>query len=382
MRKIVFLALTFLLGTTHLFSQVQQTPSSTEIYHQLEKLNFLGTALYVAAHPDDENTGMISYLSNEVNARVGYISLTRGDGGQNLIGTEIRELLGVIRTEELLEARKVDGGHQFFSRANDFGYSKHPDETFEIWDKEEVLSDLIYVIRKFKPDVIINRFDHRSSGNTHGHHTASAMLSVEAFDKANEKDVFPQQVSKVGTWQPKRMFFNTNWWFFGSQERFDKIDKTKYFKVDVGNYYPMFGSSNTEISSISRSKHRSQGFGTDGKRGTDVNFLEPIKGEFDLKKDRSFFAGIDTTWNRVEGGEKIGEILREVQKNFDFKKPSASLPGLLKAYEMIQTLKDDHWREIKTEEIKEIILACSGLYLQTTTPERLVTKNQDRKSVV
>lgn len=358
------------------YTQVQKTPTATEIYHKIEKLNFLGTVLYVAAHPDDENTAMISYLSNQVKARVGYISLTRGDGGQNLIGSEIRELLGVIRTEELLEARKVDGGHQFFSRANDFGYSKHPDETFEIWDKEEVLSDLIYVIRKFKPDVIINRFDHRSSGNTHGHHTASAMLSVEAFDKANEKDVFPQQVSKVGTWQPKRMFFNTNWWFFGSQERFDKIDKTKYFKVDVGNYYPMFGSSNTEISSISRSKHRSQGFGTDGKRGTDVNFLEPIKGEFDLKKDRSFFAGIDTTWSRVEGGEEIGEILKEVQKNFDFKKPSASLLGLLKAYEMIQTLEDNHWREIKTEEIKEIILACSGLYLQTTTPERLVTKNQ------
>ena len=179
------------------YSQVQKTPTSAEIYHKIEKLNFFGTVLYVAAHPDDENTALISYLSNQEKARVGYISLTRGDGGQNLIGAEIRELLGVIRTEELFEARKVDGGYQFFSRANDFGYSKHPDETFEIWNKEEVLNDLIYVIRKFKPDVIINRFDHRTSGNTHGHHTASAMLSVEAFDKVNDPTVFPEHLQNL-----------------------------------------------------------------------------------------------------------------------------------------------------------------------------------------
>lgn len=358
------------------YSQVQKTPTSAEIYHKIEKLNFFGTVLYVAAHPDDENTALISYLSNQEKARVGYISLTRGDGGQNLIGAEIRELLGVIRTEELFEARKVDGGYQFFSRANDFGYSKHPDETFEIWNKEEVLNDLIYVIRKFKPDVIINRFDHRTSGNTHGHHTASAMLSVEAFDKVNDPTVFPEHLQNLEVWQPKRMFFNTNWWFFGSQERFNKIDKSKFFTVDVGNYYPMFGSSNTEISSLSRSKHRSQGFGTDGKRGSDVNFLEPIKGKFDLKKDTSLFAGINTTWERVEGGAKIGRILQEVQNNFDFKNPSASVTELLKAYELIKTLDDKHWREVKLQEIKEIILDCTGLYLQTTTSEEFITRGQ------
>ena len=170
-----------------LFAQKPQKLTSNQIYEKIQKLNFLGTALYIAAHPDDENTRLIAFLANKLKARTGYLSLTRGDGGQNLIGPEIRELLGVIRTQELLAARSVDGGEQLFSRANDFGYSKHPDETLEIWNKEAVLSDVVWAIRTFKPDVIINRFDHRTPGTTHGHHTASAMLGVEAFDIANDK---------------------------------------------------------------------------------------------------------------------------------------------------------------------------------------------------
>ena len=172
----------FLLVSFQISSQKPTKLSSNEIYEKIQKLNFLGTALYIAAHPDDENTRLISYLSNHVKARTGYLSLTRGDGGQNLIGSEIRELLGVIRTQELLAARRIDGGEQFFTRANDFGYSKHPEETLDIWDKEKVLSDVVWAIRTFKPDVIINRFNHRTPGTTHGHHTTSAMLSLEAFD--------------------------------------------------------------------------------------------------------------------------------------------------------------------------------------------------------
>ena len=370
MKRIILFSL--LISFNYAYSQTPQHSSSVKIYNKIEKLNFLGTVLYVAAHPDDENTAMISYLSNKVHARVGYMSLTRGDGGQNLIGHEMRELLGVIRTEELLAARRIDGGNQFFSRANDFGYSKNPEETFNIWDKKDVLGDLVYVIRKFQPDVIINRFDHRSPGTTHGHHTGSAMLSVEAFDLTNDKTQYPDQLKTVGTWQAKSMFFNTNWWFFGSQEKFDKVDKSKYFQVDIGNYYPMRGFSNTEISSLSRSQHKSQGFGMEGNRGVYVNYLELIKGDFDVRS-HSFFNGIDTTWNRVEGGAAIGEILAQVQKNFSFENPSAVIPQLLKAYQLIIKLKDDHWREIKTEEIKEIILDCAGMYLQSATSEELAT---------
>ena len=284
--------------TASLFAQQPQKPTASEIYHDLQQLNFLGSAMYIAAHPDDENTRLISYLVNDVNARTAYLSLTRGDGGQNLIGPEIRELLGVIRTQELLAARRTDGGQQYFTRANDFGYSKHPDETLAIWNKDEVLSDVVRAIRKFKPDVIINRFDHRSPGSTHGHHTSSAMLSVEAFDLVNNPNSYPQTAKEYGTWQPKRLFFNTSWWFYGSQEKFDKADKTNLVEVQTGNYYPALGLTNGEIASLSRSKHKTQGFGSTGTRGNQTEYLEFLKGDFE-KGNNNIFEGIDTTWNRV-----------------------------------------------------------------------------------
>ena len=173
MKKLLLSISEIFLISVSIFSQKPQKLTSNQIFEKIQKLNFLGTALYIAAHPDDENTRLIAYLANNVKARTGYLSLTRGDGGQNLIGPEIRELLGVIRTQELLAARRVDGGEQMFTRANDFGYSKHPDETLKIWNKDEVLSDVVWAIRTFKPDVIINRFNHRTPGTTHGHHTTS-----------------------------------------------------------------------------------------------------------------------------------------------------------------------------------------------------------------
>jgi LmbE family N-acetylglucosaminyl deacetylase len=354
----------FLLSSFIVFGQRPQKPNAVEIYHQIEKLNFLGSVLYVAAHPDDENTRLISYLSNEKNARTGYLSLTRGDGGQNLIGPELRELLGVIRTQELIEARKIDGGEQLFSRANDFGYSKTPDETLQIWDKEQVLSDVIWAIRKFQPDVIINRFDHRSPGTTHGHHTASAMLSMEAFDKTNDASVFPNQLQYVATWQPKRVFFNTSWWFYGNKEKFEKADKTNLSKLQIGVYYEQFGKSNQEIAALSRSCHQSQGFGNTGTRGEEDEYLEFLKGE-SLNDKTNLFEGIDTTWNRVKGGNAIGTILESVQKNFDFKNPEASIAELVKAYALIQKLEDNHWKTIKSEEIKKIIAGCAGLFMES-----------------
>jgi LmbE family N-acetylglucosaminyl deacetylase len=343
--------------------QQAQKPNSVEIYNQIQKLNFLGSVLYLAAHPDDENTRLISYFANEKKAQTAYLSLTRGDGGQNLIGPELRELLGVIRTQELIEARKIDGGQQLFSRANDFGYSKNPDETLEIWDKNQVLSDVVWAIRKFQPDVIINRFDHRSPGSTHGHHTSSAMLGYEAFDKVNDPSVFPEQLQFVTTWQPKRLFFNTSWWFYGSKEKFEKANKSDLVQFQMGVYYPALGKSNQEIAALSRSRHQSQGFGVTGTRGEESEYLELLKG--DTTKDKSnVFEGIDTSWNRLKGGKAIGDILYAVEKRFDFKNPSASVPELVKAYDLIQKLEDNHWKVIKLEEIKKIIAACVGLYLE------------------
>ena len=372
MQHFKFKAFLILLFTIQLVNAQQPNkPNSVEIYHQIEKLNFLGTVLYIAAHPDDENTRLISYLSNEKNARTGYLSLTRGDGGQNLIGPELRELLGVIRTQELIEARKIDGGEQFFTRANDFGFSKNPDETLQIWDKNQVLSDVIWVIRNFKPDVIINRFDHRSPGTTHGHHTSSAMLSVEAFDKVNDASIFPEQLKLTTAWQPKRLFFNTSWWFYGSKEKFDAADKSNLSNLQIGVYYDQFGKSNQEIAALSRSRHQSQGFGSTGTRGEEVEYLEFLKGDA-LQDKTNIFEGIDTTWNRVKNGKEIGTILSNVQQNFDFKNPSASVPELLKAYVLIEKLEDEHWRTIKLEELKKIIAACTGLYLEAVADNQEV----------
>ena len=362
MKKLLRFVFVFLVSYQALYAQKPQKLSSNEIYENIQKLNFLGTALYVAAHPDDENTRLIAYLANEVHARTGYLSLTRGDGGQNLIGPEIRELLGVIRTQELLAARNVDGGEQLFTRANDFGYSKHPDETLEIWDKDKVLSDVVWAIRTFKPDVIINRFNHRTPGTTHGHHTTSAMLSVEAFDMVNDKTVFADQLKYTTIWQPKRLFFNTSSWFY--RNRKDFLNASRGFtKLDVGVYYKMKGLSNNEIASTASSQHLSQGFGRLNVRGSQDEYLEFLKGDA-LKDKNDIFSGINTTWNRVEGGGEIGDILYNIEENFNFKNPSVHVPKLLEAYNLIKDLKDEHWKNIKQQEIISIIESCMGLYLE------------------
>ena len=376
MKKTTLFVISFLFICASLVAQKPKKLSSNQIYEKLQKLNFLGTALYVAAHPDDENTRLIAYLANHVKARTGYLSLTRGDGGQNLIGSEIRELLGVIRTQELLAARSVDGGEQLFSRANDFGYTKHPDETHKIWDKEKVLSDVVWAIRTFKPDVVINRFNHRTPGTTHGHHTSSAMLSVEAFDKVADSLQFPDQLQYTNTWQPKRLFFNTSWWFYGSQEKFNAAtkDNPNFMSVDVGVYYPLKGLSNNELASIASSQHLCQGFGRLTTRGSQNEYLELLKG--DAPKDaKDIFAGINTTWNRIEGGGDIGDILYEVEQNFNFVEPSKHLPQLLEAYKLIKNLEDEHWKSIKEKQLLEIIEACAGLYLEASAISSTATPN-------
>lgn len=364
------LAILFISHSTK--GQQPKKSNAVEIYSQIQKLNFLGSVLYIAAHPDDENTRLISYLSNETKARTGYLSMTRGDGGQNLIGPQLRELLGVIRTQELLEARKIDGGEQFFTRANDFGFSKNPTETLKIWDQDKVLSDIVWTIRKFQPDVIINRFDHRTSGNTHGHHSASAILSVESFDLANNSKAYPEQLKEVETWQTKRLFFNPSWWFYGSKEKFDAADKSNFLTISTGVFYQSLGKSNQEIAALSRSCHKSQGFGSAGSRGEDVDYLELIKGK-SLTNKTSIFEGIDTTWNRVKRGKSIGDLIRKIETEFDFKNPAASVPELVNAYLMIQSLDENHWKPIKLQEIKEIIASCSGLYLEAVAENQEVT---------
>lgn len=376
MNRLHLLSLCILLLTTLALPAPAQAPkkmTSAEIYEAIQRLNVLASVLYVAAHPDDENTNFISYLSNERHYDARYLSLTRGDGGQNLIGTEIRELLGVLRTEELLAARRIDGGKQFFSRANDFGYSKNPEETLRLWDKQEVLSDVVWAIRKFQPDVVINRFSHTTERPNHGQHTASAQLSLEAFDLAGDKNAFPEQLAYTSVWKPKRQFLNTSWWFYGSQEAFDKIDKSNLTSLDIGAYYPALGKSNREIAAESRSQHRCQAMGTMGERGSSVEYFELLKGD---KPQSDILDGINTTWTRVEGGAPIGKILMEVQQNYNFVNPAASVPKLVQAYQLIHSLPDSYWKDVKLSEIREVIRACLGLYIEAIAADYSATPGE------
>lgn len=366
----------FFLFSIRINAQAPVQPTSADLYEQIQQLQVLGSVLYVAAHPDDENTRMISYLANEMKVNTAYLSLTRGDGGQNLIGTEIQELLGVLRTQELMAARRIDNGNQLFSRANDFGYSKHPDETLEIWDRETVLGDAVWAIRNWQPDVIINRFDHRTAGKTHGHHTASAIIGMEAFDLAGKKTSYPNQLKYVDTWQPKRIYMNTSWWFYGSREKFAEADKSNMAEIDIGVFYPIKGESNNEIAARSRSEHRCQGMGNIGQRGSQMEYLEHLKGKKPSEKN-NIFDGIDITWNRVKGGKKIGEKLAKIEQDFNFAKPQLSLPALMEVYKDISKLKDGYWKRVKIAEAKKLIQGSIGLFAEAIASDYSATPGDD-----
>ncbi len=350
-------------------------PNAAELHDAIKRLGVLGSVLYVAAHPDDENQRFISYCANEKRLHTTYLSLTRGDGGQNLIGAEFGEALGVLRTQELLMARAIDGGHQRFSRANDFGFSKNPEETLRIWDKDAVLEDMVQVIRETQPDIIVNRFSHDKDTRTHGHHTASAMLALEAFHLAGRTDAYPHQLQWLSPWQPKRLFFNTSWFFFGGREAFEKMDKSHLFSVDVGVYLPLKGKSNTEIAAEARSMHRCQGFGSLGTRGEILEYFDWIAG--DRPKENDLFEGINTTWTRLPGGAPIGALLAEVDRRFRPDDPAASVPDLLKALQLIRALPDGHWKRIKAAEVEAVIRGCLGWYAEATTAETSASPGDD-----
>ena len=348
-----------------IFSQPQPTLSSSEIKLALKKLDVLGSVLYIAAHPDDENTSLIAYLAKCKLLRTGYLSMTRGDGGQNLIGTEQSDQLGVLRTQELLEARKRDGGEQFFTRAIDFGYSKSPEETFEFWDKEKLLSDVVWVIRKFKPDVIITRFPPTGQGG-HGHHTASAILAIEAFDLANDPKAFPEQLQFVETWQPKRVFWNA--WLPALQNQ--QVDLSKIPSLNLGEYNTLLGKSYTEVSALSRSMHKSQGFGASGVRNNLLNYFTLLKGD---SVTSDMFEGIDLRWNKVDGGDEIHSLIQRTINEFDDENPSSSLDNLFLIYEKILNLKDEYWKQVKLKEITELIRSCAGIWIEAISDNEFVS---------
>ncbi|WP_137091100.1 PIG-L family deacetylase [Mangrovivirga cuniculi] len=332
-------------------------PASSVIADEIKGLKSFIKVLYVAAHPDDENTRLITYFARYKHFETGYLSMTRGDGGQNLIGSEIRDGLGLIRTQELIAARKIDGGNQFFTTANDFGYSKNPTETFNKWNREKVLGDAVYVIRKFRPDIIITRFP-EIPGITHGHHTASAIIAREAFDLANDPSAYPEQLDHVKTWQPKKIYWNTSPWFYRGRD--ESFDTTNLVKLNVGHYLPSMGESIEEVAGRSRSMHKSQGFGSSGSRGESFEWLVPVKAVKGSEKD--FYSGIKTSWAQM-GAPNIEKNINKIINSFNPLRPENSIEDLVQLKNEIRKtdLKNEKV-ESKLSQIDELIVKCLGLY--------------------
>src|SRR5438105_421628 len=340
--------------------------NASEIQLALQQLNVFGRVLYVAAHPDDENTNLMALWSNGSLYDAAYLSITRGDGGQNLIGPELRERLGVIRTEELLAARRIDHGNQFFSRAIDFGFSKTAEESMRIWDHDKILSDVVWVIRKFRPDVMVTRFSPEDQ-LTHGHHTASAILALEAFSAAGDPNRFPEQLTFVKPWQPTRLVWNTSPFFFSNRNL--PFDPTGLTVLEAGGYNPLLGKAYTEIAAASLSMHKSQGVGSPPRRGVRKEYFKPLEGQ---PMTSSLFEGIDTSWSRVPNSESIASGIRQIISQFNPADPVASVPELLKLRQAMSGIKDDSWVSEKKAELDEIIAACLGLHVEASTTNETV----------
>ncbi|HEX2834048.1 MAG TPA: PIG-L family deacetylase [Thermoanaerobaculia bacterium] len=369
MRKAFLFLLTCVL-TASAFAR-----DAAQLQLALRKLNVVGGALYVAAHPDDENTAFLAYLANERLLRTAYLSATRGDGGQNLIGDEKGPLLGLIRTQELLAARRIDGAEQMFTRALDFGYSKNPQETLETWGHDAVLADVVWAIRRFQPDVIVTRFPITGEGG-HGHHTASAMLAEEAFTTAADPTKFPEQLAYVRPWQAKRIFWNR----FSFGRPIDPNDPAvaKSLRVDLGAFNALLGRAYTEIAAESRSQHKSQGFGSAERRGTLLNYFDLRNGE---PATTDLFEGVNTSWSRYPGGEKVGAILQRAADTFDKDKPEATVPLLVQALNVLEQLHANDawsdvnmpWLETKRREIMDAIRDCAGIAIDVAAADSTVT---------
>ncbi|EAY31166.1 PIG-L family deacetylase [Microscilla marina] len=374
LNTLFLLVLTLVFGTcltakAQSLAEPRPQMNAAEIKLALKKLQVTGTAMYLAAHPDDENTRLIAYLAKGRLYRTAYLALTRGDGGQNLIGTEVRELLGVIRTQELLAARRTDGGQQFFTRANDFGYSKNTEETQQIWDKEKVKADMVWVIRKFQPDVIITRFSHNEfTKRNHGHHVTSAVFGAEISKLAADPTKYPEQLKYVKVWKPKRVVWNTYRHYMRFTGAKTKPDMSKYPKVDAGTYNVLLGKGYGEIAAESRSMHRSQGFGSAKRRGVQYEYFEHVDGDKVSGGQADLFEGIDVTWKRVKGGKKLIPILAKAYKEFDVQNPAKIIPTLTKAYKLMQKLPQSALVQAKLEELKNVIFQCAGVWYEALSP--------------
>jgi len=358
MRKIVLLTTTCLLFIASLMAQ----KTSADIYAQIKKMGVVGSVLYVAAHPDDENNSFLPFLTKDRMYRTAYLSLTRGDGGQNLIGKEQGVELGLIRTQELLAARAQDGAEQYFSRAYEFGYSKSSEEALTIWNHEQVLSDAVWVIRKFQPDIIITRFP-RDARAGHGHHSASAIIANEAYIAAADSTKFIDQFKYgVRPWKAKRILWNT--FNFGTVN----TTNSSQLNIEVGGYNATIGKSYGEIGAEARTMHKSQGEGRPRRRGTSFEFFETTGGDIP-KKD--IMEGVITNWDRLEA-PAVQIAIQDIVSLYEIENPAKSVPALVSLYKLIAALPHSHWRNYKLSELQTIIKDAAGIYMEVSTQQQEV----------
>jgi LmbE family N-acetylglucosaminyl deacetylase len=359
LRKLLPLITVLLLSNS--IHAAQEPLSGVAIQQELRRFHEMGSVLYVAAHPDDENTQLITYLARGRGYRTAYLSLTRGDGGQNVIGGEFGAQLGMIRTQELLAARRLDGARQFFTRALDFGFSKDYQETLNIWDHQQVLADVVRVIRIFRPDVVITRFSPQPGG-THGHHTASAVLALEAFKMAGDVKAFPEQLGELKPWQPKRILMNGR----GSGT----------LQMDISGVDPVLGQPFSKIAERSRAMHISQGFADYRAGEARAETFQLLGGE---PATKDILEGVDTTWNRVPGGAEVARLANEVLAGFNPNKPADSVPALLQLRTRLNALPDDSIVNEKRRDLDRIIQHSVGLTVETVVAQAEVVSGEALK---
>ncbi|HVS73165.1 MAG TPA: PIG-L family deacetylase [Phycisphaerae bacterium] len=352
-----------------------------QILQDLKAFASTGSVLYIAAHPDDENTQLLTYLARGRHYRTAYLSLTRGDGGQNLLGPEFGAELGLIRTEELLAARRLDSAQQFFSRALDFGFSKRADETLRIWDQNAITADIVRVIRTFRPDVLITRFNPDIPGGvgTHGHHTASAILARNAFNLlAKDPNAFPDQLTPAGgnlqPWQPKRIFMN-----MGGPGGRGGGAVADTVRMDISGTDAVRNIPYTQIAAESRAQHKSQGFGQGpggggGFGGRGGGAAGPRYESFTLlagdPAKNDIMDGIDTTFARFQGGDQIATLTDAAIHNFKPDDPAASVPALLDIRKKLAALPDpnDPRLAAKRDQLDHLLAETLGLRVTTLGP--------------
>lgn len=377
-------AVTWCLLPALAHAQGSRLPGATEAGLILRQLDGVNRVLVVAAHPDDEDTALLTTLARGWGVEAAYFSFTRGEGGQNLIGTELGEGLGIIRSGELLAARAIDGAGQYFGRAFDFGYSKSAEETFDKWPRERILSDLVWTIRRFRPHVLVTMWG-GTANDGHGHHQVSGILTYEAFEAAGDPTRFTEQLrAGVEPWTPLKFYRRSLFELGGAA-----------IEIETGHLDPLLGLSHHQVAMASRSQHRSQDFGTALPPGPRVTRLSRVASTVGGEETAPLFAGIDTTLSALAvelGAAGEGEVrayreaIHRAAEVLVATRPEVALPELAEAARRLERLREmaptDPRRELRreldrrTRLLHRAILAVSGVRFEVRARDDILVPGQ------